>query len=58
MNVEDLMSRHVEFMDSDALVKDAAVLMGELDVGALPIGTPARLEGIVTGGVHARLRWL
>ena len=42
------MSRHVEFIDPDAPVKDAAVLMGELDVGGLPVGTPERLEGIVT----------
>jgi CBS domain-containing protein len=48
MKVKDLMSRHVEFIESDALVKDAAVLMGELDVGALPVGSPERLEGIVT----------
>jgi CBS domain-containing protein len=48
MKVEDLMSRHVEFIESDSLVKDAAVLMGELDVGALPVGSPERLEGIVT----------
>ena len=48
MKVDDIMSRHVEFIDPDAPVKDAAVLMGELDVGGLPVGTPERLEGLVT----------
>jgi CBS domain-containing protein len=48
MKVQDIMSRHVEFIDPGAPVKDAAVLMGELDVGGLPVGTPERLEGILT----------
>ena len=42
------MARHVEFIDPDATVKEAAELMGELDVGGLPAGTPERIEGIVT----------
>lgn len=48
MKVSELMTRHVEFVDGDALVKDAAVLMGELDVGALPVGSAEQLDGIVT----------
>jgi CBS domain-containing protein len=48
MKVQDIMSRHVEFIDPGAPVKDAAVLMGELDVGGLPVGTPERIEGILT----------
>ncbi len=48
MRVADVMSKDVEFIGADALAKDAAVLMGELDVGALPVGTPDRLEGVVT----------
>jgi CBS domain-containing protein len=48
MKVSDLMNRDVEFIDADALVQEAAVMMGELDVGALPVGTPDDLEGIVT----------
>ena len=48
MRVADLMTRHVEFIDAGATVQEAAELMGELDVGALPIGTAAELEGIVT----------
>jgi CBS domain-containing protein len=48
MRVADLMSRHVEFIEADAPVQEAAVLMGELDVGALPVGAPERLEGVLT----------
>ena len=48
MRVADLMSTTVEFIPGHAPVKEAAELMGELDVGALPVGTPAALEGIVT----------
>src|SRR4051812_49680981 len=42
------MTRHVEFVDGEAPVKDAAELMGEIDVGALPVGSADRLEGILT----------
>jgi CBS domain-containing protein len=48
MKVADLMARHVEFIEPDATVQDAAALMGELDVSALPIGTPDDLKGVVT----------
>lgn len=48
MKVTALMTRHVEFVAPDATAQDAATLMGELDVGALPVGTPDRLAGIVT----------
>ena len=48
MRVADVMSRHVEFIEADAPVQEAAVLMGELDVGALPVGAPERLEGVLT----------
>ncbi len=48
MRVADVMSRHVEFIEADAPVQEAAVLMGELDVGALPVGAPERLEGMLT----------
>ncbi len=48
MKVVDFMTRYVEFIAADASVKDAAVMMGELDVGGLPVGTPERLEGVVT----------
>jgi CBS domain-containing protein len=48
MRVADLMTREVEFIAPDAPVSAAAELMGELDVGALPVGGPAELRGIVT----------
>lgn len=48
MNAADVMSRDVEFIAAGATVQEAAVLMGELDVGALPVGTPEDLQGIVT----------
>ena len=48
MKVSDLMSKHVEFLEPDATVQDAAVLMGELDVSALPIGSSEDLKGVIT----------
>ncbi len=48
MRVEDVMSRDVEFLGGDQTVREAAELMGELDVGSLPIGTENALDGIVT----------
>ena len=46
--VSDVMTRYVEFVAPDATVRDAAVLMGELDVGGLPVGSPERIEGVLT----------
>ena len=48
LKVLDVMTRHVEFLEPDATVRDAAVMMGDLDVGALPVGSAERLEGVVT----------
>jgi len=48
MRVAELMTREVEFIAPDAPVSAAAELMGELDVGAVPVGGPADLRGIVT----------
>ena len=48
MRVAEVMSTAVEFIGGNAPVKEAAELMGELDVGALPVGTPEALEAIVT----------
>lgn len=42
------MARHVEFIAPDAPVTEAAELMGELDVGALPVGTADDVQGVVT----------
>ncbi|MGZ8155827.1 MAG: CBS domain-containing protein [Burkholderiales bacterium] len=48
MKVSDLMATVVEFLEPGATVQDAASLMGELDVGALPIGSAEDLKGILT----------
>ena len=48
MKVADVMTRHVEFVEPDATAQEAAALMGELDVSALPIGAAEDLKGIVT----------
>lgn len=48
MRIVEAMSGYVEFIEADAPVSEAAEMMGELDVGALPVGAPDRLEGVVT----------
>jgi CBS domain-containing protein len=48
MKISDLMTRHVEFIEPDATAQDAASLMGELDVSALPVGSPEELKGVIT----------
>jgi CBS domain-containing protein len=48
MKVTDFMTRHVEFIEPDATIQEAVILMGELDVSALPLGSPADLKGIIT----------
>ena len=48
MKIADIMSTAVEFVAPNAAVKEAAELMGELDIGAVPVGSPANLEGILT----------
>ena len=48
MRVADVMTRHVEFVEPEATAQEAAALMGELDVSALPLGSPEDLKGVVT----------
>ncbi|UEM07912.1 CBS domain-containing protein (plasmid) [Skermanella rosea] len=48
MKVADFMTRHVEFVEPDATIQETVILMGELDVSALPLGDPADLKGIIT----------
>jgi CBS domain-containing protein len=48
MRVADIMTRTIEFVAPDATVQAAATLMGEIDVGALPIGKEEDLQGILT----------
>ncbi|PWC27716.1 CBS domain-containing protein [Pseudoroseomonas aestuarii] len=42
------MSAEVEFIAPEATAQEAAELMGELDVGALPVGSAEDLRGVVT----------
>lgn len=48
MKVSEVMTGGVEFIDPAVPVTEAAELMGELDVGSLPVGTAEALEGVVT----------
>jgi CBS domain-containing protein len=48
MRVAEIMAQTIEFVAPDATIQAAATLMGELDVGALPVGTPEDLQGILT----------
>jgi CBS domain-containing protein len=48
LRVADVMTTYVEFIEPDATAKEAAELMGELDVGALPAGSAGRVEGVLT----------
>lgn len=48
LRVGDVMTTFVEFIVPEATVKEAAELMGELEVGALPVGSADRVEGVVT----------
>jgi CBS domain-containing protein len=48
LRVADIMARTIEFIPPDAIVQEAATLMGEIDVGALPVGTAEDVQGIVT----------
>ena len=48
MRVADVMIRYVEFLKPDATAQEAASLMGELDVGSLPIGSPDDLKAVIT----------
>ncbi|WP_245870427.1 CBS domain-containing protein [Teichococcus rhizosphaerae] len=49
MDVAEIMSAEVEFIAPEATAQEAAELMGELDVGALPVGSAEDLRGVVTG---------
>ena len=48
LRVSDVMTTYVEFIEPEATVKEAAEMMGELEVGALPAGSADRVEGVVT----------
>ena len=46
--VSEIMAKALEFIGPDATVQEAATLMSELDVGALPVGAAEDLLGILT----------
>jgi CBS domain-containing protein len=48
MRVAEVMSRGVDSVDPSASVQEAAIQMGELDVGAVLVGTSEGLQGILT----------
>ena len=48
MKVVEVMSRGVDPVPPDASVQDAATQMAELDVGAVLVGTPEAIEGVLT----------
>ncbi len=48
MAVADIMTRDVEFILPGATVAEAAMAMGDLSVGALPVGSTENLQGIIT----------
>jgi len=48
MSVADIMIPEVHFLNPDDTVRAAARMMAELDTGALPVGGPMDLKGILT----------
>ncbi|HEX5005946.1 MAG TPA: CBS domain-containing protein [Hyphomonadaceae bacterium] len=48
MKISQCMTRRVHTVGPDATIADAARLMGEHDVGALPVANPDRLIGMIT----------
>jgi len=48
MKVSEIMTRHVECINLDTFVKDAAEKMKSLDIGFLPICENDRLTGTIT----------
>lgn len=48
MKISECMTRRVHTIAPDATIADAARMMAEYDVGALPVADPDRLIGMVT----------
>jgi CBS domain-containing protein len=48
MKVSDVMTRNVEVISPEQVLRDAAAKMGSLDVGALPVAENDRLVGMIT----------
>ena len=48
MDLKELMTTDVKVIHPDAILKDAAAIMDDVDVGALPVCDGDRLVGIIT----------
>jgi CBS domain-containing protein len=48
MQIKELMSKEVEVIDSDSTLQEAAEIMKQYDVGALPVWDGAELIGVIT----------
>jgi CBS domain-containing protein len=48
MQIREIMTREVDVIRPDASVRDAALKMKELDVGAIPVCDGQKLAGLVT----------
>lgn len=48
MQVKQVMTEGAKFIDPNTSIKDAALQMKEMDVGALPVGENDRLVGMIT----------
>lgn len=48
LKIESVMTRHVEFAGAEDPASELAVMMGDLDVGGLPIGSETEILGVVT----------
>ena len=48
MKISDAMSRDVRTVAPEATIREAALLLAEYDIGALPVASGERLAGMVT----------
>jgi CBS domain-containing protein len=48
MQIREIMSRDVKLASPDDTLQEAAMMMAELDTGALPVGENDRLVGMIT----------
>jgi CBS domain-containing protein len=48
MKVSNCMTRNVKIADPNQTIRDAALAMGRLDAGVLPVGENDRLVGMIT----------
>jgi CBS domain-containing protein len=48
IEIREVMTPSAEFIDANAMIRDAAIKMRDQDLGALPVGDQGRLIGMVT----------